>query len=141
MVKDVTREKGYRYPELAKREGVRSLVSMPMIAKEKVIGVINVYSDAERVFSEDDMRVLTTVCDQAALAIENTNLATEVQKSEEALIARKVVERARSILQRQLNLSEEDAYQRIRQQSMKSRRTMREIAEAVILSSELQAGV
>jgi signal transduction protein with GAF and PtsI domain len=140
MVKDVTREKGYRYPELAKREGVRSLVSMPMIAKDKVIGVINVYSDEERVFSKDDLRVLRTVCDQAALAIENTNLATEVQEREEALAARKIVERARSILQTQLGLSEGDAYRRIRQQSMKSRRTMREIAEAVILSSEIQSG-
>ena len=140
MVKDVTKEKGYRYPELAKREGVRSLVSMPMIAKERVIGVINVYSDEERIFSKDDLRVLTTVCDQAALAIENTNLATAVQEREEALAARKLVERARSILQAQLGISEDDAYKRLRQQSMKSRRTMREIAEAVILSSEVRSG-
>jgi AmiR/NasT family two-component response regulator len=40
-------------------------------------------------------------------------------------------------LQRQANLSEEEAYKRLQQQSMKTRRSMREIAEAVILSSEL----
>jgi AmiR/NasT family two-component response regulator len=47
------------------------------------------------------------------------------------------VDRAKSILQRQFALSEDEAYRRLRQQSMKSRRTMREIAEAVILSSEM----
>ncbi len=139
MVKDVTREKGYRYPELAKKEGVRSLVSVPMIVKESVIGVINVYSDKGPVFSRDDMRVLSTVCDQAALAIENTKLTAAVQEREEALEARKLVDRAKSILQKQARLSEDEAYRRLRQQSMKTRRTMREIAEAVILSSEMQS--
>ena len=139
MVKDVTKEAEYLYPEWAKKEGVRSLVSVPMIVKGNVIGVVNVYSDEERVFSKDDLRVLSTVCDQAALAIENTNLAVEVQEREAALEARKTVERAKSVLQRQLSLSEDEAYRRLRQQSMKTRRTMREIAEAVILSSEVQA--
>jgi len=139
MVKDVTQEADYLYPELAKKEGVRSLISLPMIAKGKIIGIVNVYSGEERVFSEEDIRVLMTVCHQAALAIENTNLAVEVQEKEEALEARKTVDRAKSILQRQFELSEDEAYRRLRQQSMKTRRTMREIAEAVILSSELSS--
>ena len=139
MVKDVTAEAGYLYPELAKKEGVRSLVSLPMIAKGRVIGVINVYSGEERVFSEEDLRVLSTVCHQAALAIENTNLAVEIQEKEEALEARKLVERAKSVLQRQYGMSEDEAYRKLRGQSMKTRRTMREIAEAVILSSEMQS--
>ena len=139
MVKDVTKEADYLYPELAKKEGVRSLVSVPMIAKGNVIGLVNVYSDKGRVFSDDDMRVLTTVSGQAALAIENTNLAVEIQEREARLEARKIVERAKSVLQQQLALSEDEAYRRLRQQSMKTRRTIREIAEAVILSSEMQA--
>src|SRR5438876_665972 len=48
MVRDVTKEAGYLYPELATKEGVRSLVSVPMIFKDHVIGVINVYSAEER---------------------------------------------------------------------------------------------
>ena len=139
MVKDVTKEADYLYPELAKKEGIRSLVSVPMIAKGKVIGLVNVYSDEGRVFSDDDMRVLTTVSEQAALAIENTNLAVEIQEREAALETRKVVDRAKSHLQQELSLSEDEAYRRLRQQSMKTRRTMREIAEAVILSSEMQS--
>jgi GAF domain-containing protein len=139
MVRDVTKEAEYLYPELATKEGVKSLVSVPMVYKEHTIGVINVYSAEERDFSREDVRVLSTVADQAALAIENTKLTVAVQESQEALQARKVVERAKSILQRQAHLSEEEAYKRLQQQSMRTRRSMKEIAEAVILSNEIQA--
>ena len=140
MVKDVTKEEAYRYPELATKEGVRSLLSVPMIFKDHVIGVINVYSAEERVFSKVDLRVMSTIADQAALAFENTKLTVAVQESQEALLTRKLVERAKSILQKQGHLTEEDAYRRLQQQSMRTRKSMREIAEAVILSSELQGG-
>jgi AmiR/NasT family two-component response regulator len=98
-----------------------------------------VYSAEERDFSREDVRVLSTVADQAALAIENTKLSVAVQEIQEALQARKMVERAKSILQRQAHLSEEEAYKRLQQQSMRTRRSMKEIAEAVILSNEIQA--
>jgi two-component system, response regulator PdtaR len=137
MVRDVTKEEAYQYPDLASKEGVRSLVSVPMILKDSVIGVINVYSAEERVFSKEDLRVLSSVADQAAVAFENTKLNVAIQESQEALQTRKVVERAKSILQKQANLNEEEAYRRLQQQSMRTRRSMREIAEAVILSSEL----
>ena len=139
VVRDVTKEAEYRYPDLAKKEGVRSLLSVPMIVKEHVTGVINVYSAEERNFSEEDVRVLSTVADQAALAIENTKLMTEAQESQEALQTRKLVDRAKSILQRQANLSEDESYRRLQQQSMRTRRSMREIAEAVIMASEMQS--
>jgi len=137
MVRDVTKEEGYQYPELATKEGIRSLLSVPMILKNHVIGVLNVYSADERSFSNEDLRLLSTVADQVSLAFENTKLSVAIQESQEALQTRKLVERAKSILQKQANLTEEEAYKRLQQQSMKSRRSMREIAEAVILSSEL----
>ena len=137
MVRDVTKQEGYQYPELASKEGIRSLLSVPMILKDHVIGVLNVYSADERSYSNEDLRVLSTAADQIALAFENTKLNVAIQESQEALQTRKLVERAKSILQKQTNLSEEEAYKRLQQQSMKTRRSMREIAEAVILSSEL----
>jgi signal transduction protein with GAF and PtsI domain len=137
MVRDVTREESYQYPELATKEGVRSLLSVPMIMKGQVIGVINVYSADERSFSNEDLRLLSAVADQVALALENTKLNVAIQETQEALQTRKLVDRAKSILQKQANLTEEEAYKRLQQQSMKTRRSMREIAEAVILSSEL----
>src|SRR5213594_3921704 len=139
MVRDVTKEEAYQYPELATKEGVRSLLSVPMILKNHVIGVINVYSAEERAFSKEDMGLLSAVADQVSLAFENTKLSVAIQESQEALQTRKLVERAKSILQRQANLNEEEAYKRLQQQSMRTRRSMREIAEAVILASEMQS--
>jgi AmiR/NasT family two-component response regulator len=100
--------------------------------------VINVYSAEARAFSSEDVRVLTAVADQAALAFENTKLSVAVQETQEALQTRKLVERAKSILQKHANLTEEEAYKRLQQQSMRTRKSMREIAEAVILSHEIQ---
>jgi signal transduction protein with GAF and PtsI domain len=137
MVRDVTKQEEYQYPELATKEGIRSLLSVPMILKNHVIGVLNVYSEHERAFSNEDLRLMSTVADHVALAFENTKLNVAIQESQEALMTRKLVERAKSILQKQASLSEEEAYKRLQQQSMKTRRSMREIAEAVILSSEL----
>src|SRR5260370_1169163 len=54
MVRDVTKQEGYQYPELATKEGIRSLLSVPMILKDHVIGVLNVYSANERSFSNQD---------------------------------------------------------------------------------------
>jgi signal transduction protein with GAF and PtsI domain len=136
---DVMREADYCYPELAEAEGVRSLLSVPMTVKDRVIGVLSVYDIAERVFTGEDVRVLLTVAAQAALAIENTKLALEAQESQEALQTRKLVDRAKRILMRQSQLSEEDAYRRLQQQSMRTRRSMREIAEAVLLADEIQS--
>ncbi len=138
IVRDVTKEESYLYPDLAKKEGVRSLLSVPIILKDHVIGVINVYSAEERQFSKEDLRVLSTVSDQAALAFENTKLSVAVQESQEALLTRKLVDRAKAILQKQAGLAEDEAYKRLQQQSMRTRKSMREIAEAVILSSEMQ---
>jgi GAF domain-containing protein len=139
IVREVIQEKDYVYPELAKKQGVRSLLSVPMVLKDRVTGVINVYSAEERTFSDEDLRVLSMVADQAALAFENTKLTVQVQETQEALKTRKIIERAKSLLQLQANISEEEAYKRLQQQSMRTRKSMREIAEAIILSSELNA--
>ncbi len=139
VVRDVTREAEFCHPELAQAEDVRSLLSVPMTVKDHVIGVINVYGVEERIFTEEDVHVLTTVAAQASLAIENTNLTLEAREIQAALQVRKLVDRAKSILQRQGRLTEEEAYRRLQQQSMRTRRSMGEIAEAIILADEIKS--
>jgi K+-sensing histidine kinase KdpD len=56
------------------------------------------------------------------------------------LEARKVVERAKGILQREMKMGEEDAYRTIQRQSQQSRKSMKEIAETIILNDELKRG-
>jgi len=59
---------------------------------------------------------------------------------QEALETRKVVDRAKGILMAQYQLDEPEAFRRIQRQSMQSRRSMREIAEAILLTHEIGGG-
>jgi signal transduction protein with GAF and PtsI domain len=138
VIRDVTQEKGYLYPDLAKQEGLRSLISVPMMIKDSVIGVFNLYTAQERQFSQEEVQLLSTVANQAAVAIENTKLMSETIAMQEALETRKLVERAKGILIKGEKISEDEAYRRIQQKSMNLRKSMREISEAIILAAEIK---
>jgi len=136
-VLDVTREPGYMYQALARREGLCSLLSVPMMIKDRVIGVINSYTSEPHRFTEEEIKVLQAVANQAAIAIENTALLERSLAMEEELEARKVVERAKGLLMKNKKITEDEAFKLLRNQSMNTRRSMREIAEAVILAMEM----
>ena len=136
-VRDVTIENGYKYPEIAKAEGLRSLVSVPLMIKNRVIGVLNCYTTTEHEFSEEEIRLLAGVANQAAVAIENTNLLAEKIAAVEALETRKRVERAKGILMKRYSIGENEAYRMLQRQSMDKSHSLKEIAEAVILSEEM----
>jgi len=138
MVINVTKESGYMYPEMAKKEGIVSLLSVPMMIKDRIIGVINSYTKSEHVFKKEEIDILQAVANQAAVAIENTNLSREILDAKEALESRKIIERAKGILMKELGLTEDEAYKKIHKKSMDMRKTMKEIAEAVILSSDMR---
>ncbi|MFQ5950424.1 MAG: GAF domain-containing protein, partial [Nitrospiria bacterium] len=138
MLLDVTHDPLYCFPKLAKKEGLCSMLSVPMKIKNKVVGVINSYTSTEHSFSREEINLLQTVANQAAVAIENTSLLERSSAMQEALETRKAVERAKGILMQQGKISEEEAFRLIQRQSMNKRKTMREIAEAIILASEIK---
>ncbi len=137
-VLDVRKEKGFMFPEIAKTEGIASLLSVPMMIKDRVIGVINSYTKSEHKFKKEEIDILQTVANQAAVAIENTHLSQEIFAAKEALEARKTIERAKGILMKELGVNEDEAYKKIHKKSMDLRKTMKEIAEAIILTSDLK---
>src|SRR5512136_421483 len=71
---DVLKEPLYKEKELAKKEGLVSMLSVPMSMKDKVIGVINCYTSYPHPFSKTEEEMLTTVANQAAICIENSGL-------------------------------------------------------------------
>jgi len=137
-VKDVVKEKEYKHKDIAKKEGLASLLCVPMSVKGKVIGVINCYTPKAHAFSDEEIEVLTTIANQAAVAIENTELTVKSKSIKEELETRKRIERAKGILMRDEGLTEEQAYLRVRKYSMDNRKTMREVAEAIILSADMK---
>ncbi len=74
---DVRKTPGYQYPDIAKREGLCSLVALPMFVKNEIVGVLNCYTDSPREFTEDEIAVLTTLAGQAAISIHNAKLMVQ----------------------------------------------------------------
>ena len=138
IISNVLGEKQYRYPELARKSGLASLLSVPLMVRDKVIGTINIYTRDERNFVDDEIGFVKAVAGQAAIAIENARLMSETLEMKRTLETRKLVERAKGILQYKHSLTEEEAYLRLRNESRRLRRPMRDLAEAVILADDLE---
>ncbi len=136
IVEDVRQDERYAYRELAIKENLSSMIAVPMIVKDKAIGVINVYTKESHSFSGEEISALQMVANQAAVAVENTKLVEEASRIREALETRKLVERAKGILMRMNNLAEEAAHRLIHKKSMDTCKSMKEIAESIILMDE-----
>ncbi len=139
IVLDVKKDARYLNQDIAKKEGLCSLASVPVAVKGRVIGVLNCYTSKKHKFSKHELDVLTALANQAAVAIENAELDLRARSAEEALQTRKLVERAKDILSQEANVSPSEAYRLIQKQSMDKRKSMREIAEAIILAKEIKS--
>ncbi|MBI3996016.1 MAG: GAF domain-containing protein, partial [Nitrospirae bacterium] len=137
-VLNVTREPGYMYADLARKEGLCSLLSVPMMIRDRVVGVINSYTSHEHAFYDEEIKILQAVANQSAVAIENTKLIRRSNEMQEALENRKIIERAKGVLMREKKIAEDEAFRILQRQSMNTRKSMKEIAEAVILASEIK---
>jgi uroporphyrinogen-III synthase len=121
-----------------------AFLSVPLVSSGDIIGVINVHHRQKHPHTPDEISLLTFVGEQmggaiakSVLAEQNARLVEETQEMKRQLETRKVVERAKGILQQRYSLTEEDAYLRLRNESRRLRRPMKELAEAIILSEEL----
>ena len=135
---NILEEKNYKYREIGRKEGLASMLCVPLHVKGKVIGVLNTYTSEPYQFSDYEVNILKTVADQAAIVIENYRLVVETKVIREELETRKAVERAKGILMKEQNLDEEEAFRKIQKFAMDNRKSIREIAEAIILSYEIK---
>jgi signal transduction protein with GAF and PtsI domain len=138
IIFDVLKEEQYKEKKLARKEGLVSMASIPMMVKDKVIGVLNVYTNRPYEFTKAEVILLSTIANQAAVAIEKTELIVKTKIIKEELDTRKKTERAKGILMEERNINESEAFSLIRKSSMDKRISMKEIAEAIILSYEIR---
>ena len=83
-VLDATKDERIQYREQAKQEGIASVLSVPVMLRKEIIGVIRVYTAASRRFSSDDIYFVGAVANLGAIALENARLYEAVQKDYEA---------------------------------------------------------
>ena len=118
-----------------------TFVSIPLLARKEFVGAINLQHSQPRRYSLREVKPLSAVgrllgahIGISRLEARNSDLLLELE-------TRKLVERGKGILQRNLGLSEEEAYLRLQRQSRQKRKSMKEIAQAVILGNDFKRSV
>jgi signal transduction protein with GAF and PtsI domain len=114
-----------------------AFLSVPLVSGGEAIGVINVHHRQRHEHTSQEIATTVFIGEQLGVAISRSMLADENARLTDELETRKLVERAKGLMQQRLGLSEEDAYLRLRNQSRRLRRPMKELAEAIILAEDL----
>ncbi len=83
-VLDVAKDPGFQYPEEAVKEGIRSVLCVPLSVREKPIGVLRLYTGEIHRFTDEEIDFLTTLASQAAVAIENARTYQRLEDLEQA---------------------------------------------------------
>jgi len=138
IVKDVLKDQRFKEKDMARKLGLVSMLGIPLRVKnDKVIGVLNCFSSQPHDFTDTEINLITAVANQAAVAIYNTELIVKSKVIQEELETRKLVEKAKDILISRRKIGGDEAFRWIQKRSMDSRKSMRQIAEAILLSEEL----
>jgi signal transduction protein with GAF and PtsI domain len=119
-------------------DSYEAFLSVPLMCRGRVVGVINLQHRQRHVYRRRDIRMISAIGYLVGGEIELARLEEANFTLTEQLQTRKVVERAKGILQRDLGLNEEQAYLAIQRQSRQKRRPMKEIAEAIVLSDDVR---
>lgn len=115
-----------------------AFLSVPVLSRGKLVGVINVQHRQPHDHGRREIQLISTIGFLVGAEIEMARLEDENSRLSEHLEARKVIDRAKGILQRDLGITEEEAYLSIQRQSRQRRKTKKEIAEAIVIADELR---
>jgi len=141
---NATKDSRFKFFQGLVEDTYEALLSVPLVSGGDLVGVINVHHREAHEHSKDEIGMLVFIGEQLGVAIaksflqqENARLLEATLEMRRELETRKLVERAKGILQQKHQLSEEEAYLRLRDQSRRLRRPMKELAEAIILTEEI----
>lgn len=119
-------------------DSFEAMLCVPVTCANRVVGVLNLQHREPYTHTLLQRKLLSTIGILVGAEIERARLETENFDLAHRLETRKIVDRAKGILQRDLGLSEQDAYRTLQRESRQRRKSMRDIAEAVLLSENLR---
>jgi uroporphyrinogen-III synthase len=109
-----------------------AFLSVPILCRSRLVGVINLQHREPHSYTRREIRLLSTIGFFVGAEIEMARLEEKSSQLSEELETRKFVERAKGILQRELQVTEEEAYLTLRKQSRQTRKSMKEVARTII---------
>jgi GAF domain-containing protein len=85
VIEDVSKYKSLQYPKETKEEGINSMVCIPIRSREKIIGVMRLYSDCIRNYPQDFITVVEALAHTGALAIQNASMYLTLKEDKKSL--------------------------------------------------------
>jgi uroporphyrinogen-III synthase len=119
-------------------DSFEAILSTPILCANRVVGVINLQHRLSYQHSESQVRLLSTIGFLVGAEIERARLEGENIQLADRLESRKAVDKAKGVLQAELSITEGEAYILMQRESRQRRRSMREIAEAILLGDDLK---
>ena len=138
VARDASRDPRFRLFTELPEDRYEAFLSVPILSRGRVVGVINLQHRSAHAHTRREITLISTIGFLVGAEIEAARLEGEISQLSQQLENRKLVERAKGILQRELGVTEEEAYLTLRRQSRQRRRPMKEVAEAIILSEEVR---
>lgn len=117
-----------------------AFLSVPLVSRGRLVGVINVQNRNAYRYSDREIELVSMIGFLVGAEIEMARLEEQNAELSQRLESRTLVERAKGILQADLGITEAEAYQRLQRQSQRMRKSMKEIAEAIVLSHAIKSG-
>jgi uroporphyrinogen-III synthase len=115
-----------------------AFLSVPLVSRGKLVGVINLQHRMPHMHTKREINFVAAVGYLVGSEIELARLDDELGDLQNQLETRKLVERAKGLLQRDVGLTEEEAYLTLQRQARQRRLTMKQVAEAIVLSDDLK---
>lgn len=127
----------FKYFRSLPEDRFEAFLSVPIVNRIGVVGVINAQHKKPHKHSKMEVNLLSAIGKLVGGALENALLIEETFSLREALELRKLIDRAKGILMKNRKISEVEAYKTLQKQSMNSRKSLKEICEAVIISEKM----
>jgi uroporphyrinogen-III synthase len=140
IARDALKDPRFQFFSELPEDRYEAFLSVPILCRGRVVGVINLQHRLPHQYSRREVKLISTIGFLVGAEIELARLEDHISDLEDQLETRKLVERAKGILQRDFGMAEEEAYSTLQRQSRQRRKSMKEIAEAIILAEELRRG-
>ncbi len=133
LEKEAYKDSRFKFFKELPEDKFEAFLSVPISSDRGVIGVINLQNILPYYFSNEQIQSIEAIVKIISSAFANIVLERKVGRLQNKLQERQVIEEAKGLLTQARHFSESEAYNYIRKEAMAKRKTMKEIAEAVIL--------
>ena len=131
--KEAYKDPRFKFFEDLPEDTYESFLSVPIVNQTGTVGVVNLQNRKPYKFSKIEIKTIESLVKLITSAFVKVVLKRKIDKLENQLEERKVVEKAKGVLMKNKNISEDEAFKIIRSLSMNKRKSMKEIAQSILL--------